>query len=251
MRTFGLAIALAAQCAVIDAFEFATFFGNLAKVSNTLLDTDFNESPSFDFKITTRHDVKKKLAENKRRIKPLTKAQRHTITNAHHNMMAQRARLGMPLVGAGNPQVGQNYSLLNSFSGGTLRVLKGLTYNKNAPSKCYDAFESFFVSFDTGTDILRKIYLPAYWSEGQVQLQDTIAISSGIYVDCNADKALNTITHLISTEGVSELGGRLAGAAAFELKDCWDAMKKNSPLSKDEKGYRYGRCISVFLNYTI
>jgi len=28
-------------------------------------------------------------------------------------------------------------------------------------------------------------------------------------------------------------------------------MKKKSDLSKDEKGYRYGRCLSVILNYTI
>ena len=249
MKTFGIAIALAANAAIIDAFEFSAFMGGLAKASNTLFETDFNENP--EFKVTTRHDVNRKLAQNPRRMKKLDKAQRHAITNARHSMMAQRERLGLPRLGTGDPVVGQNYDKLNSFGGGVLRVLKGMVYNKNSDSKCFDAFQDFIISFDTGTDVLRKIYLPAYWSEGQVHLQDFIAISSGVYVDCNVDKAFNTITHLISTEGVSELGGRLAGAAAFELKDCIQAMKKNSGLSKDEKGYRYGRCISVILNYTI
>lgn len=139
MRTFALTIAIAANAALIDAFEMGTFLGNIAKISNTLLSTDFNESPSYEFKVTTRHDVKKKLAENKRRVKPLSTAHRHAVTNAHHSMMAQRARLGMPLVGAGDPVVGQNYSMLNSFSGSTLRILKGMVYNRNADSKCYSA----------------------------------------------------------------------------------------------------------------
>lgn len=251
MKTFGIAIALAANAAFVDAFEFSSFLGGLAKASNTLFETDFNESPSFEFKVTTRYDTAKKVAERKHRMPNLTKGQRHSITNARHSLMAQRERLGLPKLGTGNPAVGQSYAKLNGFGGGVLRVLRGMTYNKNVESKCFNAVEDFMISFDTGTDVFRKIYIPAYWSEGQIMLQDIIAITSGVYVDCNLDKAMNTITHLISTEGVSELAGRLAGAGAFELKDCIQAMKKNSGLEREEKGYRYGRCLSVIFNYTI
>lgn len=139
---------------------------------------------------------------------------------------------------------------MNGFGGGVLRVLKGLTYNANSESKCYNATEDFIISFDTGSDVFRKIYIPAYWAEAQIFFQDFFAITSGVFVDCNVDKAFNTITHLISTEGVSELGGRLAGSAMFELSDCIGAWNDDS-MSKEDKGYKYGKCLSVILNYTI
>jgi hypothetical protein len=92
-----------------------------------------------------------------------------------------------------------------------------MTYTPGADSKCYDASESIIISLDTGSDLLKKIYIPAYWAELQVQTQDIIAISSAFYVDCSVDKFFNTVTHLVSNEGVSELGGRLGGAWYFEI----------------------------------
>jgi hypothetical protein len=76
-------------------------------------------------------------------------------------------------------------------------------------------------------------------------------VSSGVYVDCSVDKAFNTATHLFSTEGLSELGGRLAGAYPFELSDCIEKYKNSNLYTTQERGMAYGKCISITLNYTI
>ena len=80
------------------------------------------------------------------------------------------------------------------------------------------------IGFDTSTDIFAKLYIPAFWAEGQVQLQDLVSVSSGVFVNCNIDKMLGTLTHLITVEGVSELAGRAVGAWPFELSTCIDTM---------------------------
>jgi len=99
-------------------------------------------------------------------MKPLTEAQRHLYYDAHHNLMARRARLGLARVGyANSPEVGQDYSQLNSASGFVLNFLRGMSYSKGSDSKCFSAAESFIVSLDTLTDIWKKIYITAYWAE--------------------------------------------------------------------------------------
>ena len=98
-------------------------------------------------------------------------------------------------------------------------------------SKCYDAAESFIIGLDTTTDIFSKLYIPAYWAEGQVQFQDITAISSALFVDCNLDKMFTTLTHLATSEGVSELTGRVAGAAFFEFSKCADAWSNSDAYS--------------------
>ena len=216
---------------------------------------DITQHAAWDFHVTTRADSNATIAKHQRRVKPLTKAQRHQVTEAHHSLMARRDRLGLPRLGAGaTPVVGQqqlDFSSLNSFSGFFLNVLAGMSYNGNRNNKCYQAAEDTIVALDTQADILAKIYIPAYWAEAQVNLQDFIAVTSGVYVDCSIDKAFNTATHLITTEGLSELGGRLAGAYPFELSDCLEAYSTPEQFTTAERGTRYGKCISVFLNYTI
>ena len=118
-------------------------------------------------------------------------------------------------------------------------------------SRCYDAAESWIISYDTGTDVLKKIYIPAYFAEGQIMLQDFISITSAFYVDCDINKLFNTVSHVFSTEGFTELTGRVTGAYPFEIRHCEDAARGVVKLTKKEKGYRYGKCLSVFLNYTI
>ena len=99
-------------------------------------------------------------------MKPLTEAQRHAYYDAHHSLMARRARLGLPRVGyANSPEVGQAYDQLNSASGFFLNFLKGMSYSKGSDSKCYTAAESFIIGLDTTSDIWRKIYISAYWAE--------------------------------------------------------------------------------------
>jgi hypothetical protein len=60
----------------------------------------------------------------------------------------------------------------------------------------------------------------------------------------------NTVTQLITTEGLSLLGSRVAGSYFFEISAAMDAWN-NPSLSRVDKGYAYGRALSVILNYTI
>jgi len=121
--------------------------------------------------VTTRKHAREYMAEfSNRKIKPLTKHQRRMAIQAHHNTMDRRDRLGLPRVGrAAGPKLGQSYENLNSFAGNMINLLKGMQYNSaGLNSKCIDGFESFVIGLDTSSDILSKIYIPAYWAEGQV-----------------------------------------------------------------------------------
>ena len=137
--------------------------------------------------------------------------------------MAQRERLGLAMVGQG-PNVEQSYAELNSKSGFMLNLLTGMAYNGDATnSRCYGAAESFIISLDTSTDIFKKLYKPAYWAEAQIQGQDLLAITSGLYIDCSLDKVFTTLKYIATSEGISTASGRLTGAFPFEIKDCKQA----------------------------
>lgn len=155
----------------------------------------------------------------------------------------------MAAVGTG-PVVGQDYAQLNSSAGMILNVAQGLAYNPQN-NTCYGALESFIIASDTSSDIMKKLYIPAFWAEAQVQTQDLMAISSMLYVDCKMSKAFTTISHIFSTEGVSELSGRVVGAYPFEIRDCQEKWNNSDNFSTAERGFSYGKCLSIFLNYTI
>ena len=200
--------------------------------------------------LTNRHHTAKTLEGNKRRVKPLTVAQRHEATDAHHKLQTRRAKLGLPSFGSG-PHVEQNYAELNSTSGFILNLLTGMSYSGSENSKCYAAVEDFVVGLDTGSDIFKKIYIPAYAAEAQVQAQDLIAVTSAVYVDCALDKAFTTLTHLASSEGVSVLVGRVSGALPFEIAACQKVYSNRENYNTKEAGNIYGKCVSIILNWTI
>ena len=204
--------------------------------------------------LPTKTEAHQKIMENKQRHAHQqarkTKVDEHRFKEAHHNIQATRKRLGMAQVGMGGPQVRQNYAQLQSGAGFLLNMLSGMTYNEGSESRCYDAAESFIIAVDTGSDILRKIYIPAFWAEAQVTSQDFITLIAGVYVDCNLTQAFNTATELFTSEGISQLSGRVIGAWPFEISGCLKA--RNDPfIDQIEKGYKYGKCLSIVLNYTI
>ena len=88
---------------------------------------------------------------------------------AHHSMMARRARLGLPQIGYASPVVGQEYTALNSWSGLYLNILIGMSYSGKGDTKCFEASESVIVALDTASDLFKKIYIPAIWSEIMIQ----------------------------------------------------------------------------------
>ncbi len=63
-------------------------------------------------------------------------------------------------------------------------------------------------------------------------MQDLVSVTSGVFMNCNIDKMLGTMTHLITVEGLSELGGRAVGAWPFELSTCVDTFM-------DSENYTY------------
>lgn len=253
MRTYlGTASLLVASA---HAFEWTDVLSamqtfNLAEATNSVKDFDIHQ---YVPKVTTRADANKWIEEKGRHIAPLSKEHRREAINAHHRTMNRRERLGLPKMGAGaGPIVGQNFLMVNSFSGYFLNVLQGMQYNTSGTnSKCYDAFESSVIALDTTSDILAKMYIPAYWAEAQVQVQDLVAVSSTVFVDCNVDKMFNTLTHLATTEGVSELSARVAGAFMFEISKCMDVYSKPDEYTTQESGQAYGKCLSILLNFTI
>ena len=178
MRSFAVALALcgleaSAHMTFKDLFSDATRSMILAG-ANKFLGQDITESPMWDYHITTREDThkmnKERVALHRHQMKPLTHQQRKGYEAAHHNMMAQRRRLGLSSNHGTAPMVTQDYSELNSASGFFLNMLSGMSYGGTGEGKCYDAAESWIISWDTGTDVLKKIYIPAYVAEAQIQL---------------------------------------------------------------------------------
>ena len=247
MRTsFGIACAIMAANAY--AFDWATF-KHIAL--NATLGEHYESHPVYQFHGTDRRHVREHRRSNQRTLPPLSLHHRHKAIAARHSMMDRRERLGMARVGFASPNVGQEYSELNNFSGFVLNVLQGMSYTKGGNSKCYDASEDIVIGFDTFGDVLRKIYIPAYQPEFQVQVQDITAMSAAWYVDCSLDKFFLNLTHLASEEGLSEISSRVVGAYFFEIAAAQKVWNNPEDYSAKERGETYGTALSIILNYTI
>jgi hypothetical protein len=59
---------------------------------------------------------------------------------------------------------------------------------------------------------MTKAYMPWYWSEIMVNLQDVTSMTSSFYVDCKLDKLMFSLSSLASTEGLIKLSARGAGS---------------------------------------
>lgn len=81
-------------------------------------------------------------------------------------------------------------------------------------------------------------------------MQDQTTLTSAFYIDCKFDKAFTAVTHLITTEGLSELGGRVAGSAPFQLMDLIYAFG-DTEMSGPAFSTTLGRFTAVVLNYQI
>ena len=166
--------------------------------------------------------------------------------------MQTRERLGLGKVGlAAGPTVEQQFDALSSFSGFVLALLGGMTYNGEGDSECYQTAESFIIALDTSTDVLKKIYIPAYLPELQVIIQDFVFIAAYTYTACSIDKLFNQLVHLASQEGITELSGRVAGAYLFEIAAAQEVRSNPDDYTTQEKGDTYGKAIAVTLNFYI
>ena len=94
------------------------------------------------------------------------------------------------------------------------------------------------------------MYMPWYVPEGQLAVQDNIALFGSIYHDCDANKFFDSMTTLLSQEGLSAAGTRLMVVREFE----W---KKYSKISDDPystsfvRQAAFGKVFSALTQYTI
>lgn len=98
---------------------------------------------------------------------------------------------------------------------------------------------------------MKKIYIPAYVPELQVLVQDATSVIAAFYIDCNLDAFFLTVSHVVSSEGISEMTGRVAGALPFEMNRCITMFNNPEDYTTQEKGVGYGKCFSIIFNYNI
>ena len=97
--------------------------------------------------------------------------------------------------------------------------------------------------------IFTKIYLPWYWSEAMINLQDGNALLAGFYLECKMDKLMYTMTHLLSVEGLAELFARALGSIPSYLM-LYEVVI--DPSSSDmELGFAIGKVSGNILDYKI
>lgn len=179
----------------------------------------------------------------------LSDTQRANVQEAHHNIRATRERLGLARIGTG-PNVMQTYENLNGFLGAILGVADGLMYTPGGVNRCFAAVEGSLISLDSLGHVITHIYLPWYWSEFQIVLQDEISLQAALYTDCDVDKFFNTMTHLITWEGASELMARGVGGFFFEFQD-FLSVRDDPEASSFAVGQRFGRVFGTLTDYHI
>jgi len=171
---------------------------------------------------------------------------------AHHNVRAQRERLGLAPLGARpDEEMRKSYEDMTGFSAFVLGVAQGLMYNPAAGSNaCFGAIESGLVASSNLFFILSKMYMPWYVPEAQLNLQDNIALMSGFYTECDVNKFFDSMTTLISSEGLSTMGARAGGSYMFEYKN-FNELKSDPTASTFVKAEAMGKLFGTITNYHI
>ena len=126
----------------------------------------------------------------------------------------------------------------------------GMIYTPGESSACSDAIFTGLGAAINTIDTVKKIYLPYYWPNFQANIQDMLASGSGAVQDCDLNRLFSTVTKMITTEGLTELAARLAGAAAFELFDMIKILGEKTE-SPGAKARSVGRFLATTLNYHI
>jgi hypothetical protein len=145
----------------------------------------------------------------------------------------------------------RSYQDMTGLSALTLGVAQGLMYNSAAgPNSCFTAVESGLIASSNLFYVLTKSFIPWYVPEVQLVLQDNVALVAGYYKDCEINKFFDTMTTLISSEGLSTLGARAAGAYYFEYKNFTKTWSDDDATTFD-KGSSFGSLFGALTNYHI
>ena len=183
--------------------------------------------------------------------------------DTHHRIAAKRRANGRPdlpklhdLHKMGSGRYSQNsfnieeFEKLDNATTAIMGFTAGFQYTPGPESNCANKIFDYLGAWVNGIDDAVKIYLPWYWPEIQVALQDIIYSGQTVIYDCDVNQLFTTLSHLVSTEGVAEIGARIAGAAPFQIADMI-AVFQEEDVSTYRKAYKLGQVVSVVLNYTI
>ena len=213
-----------------------------------------------NFHPTTRHDANRALKKTLRPIKKLSKHSDYIARQSHHRVRTMRAQHGRPPI----PEVHEIHSLTGSqtlkgfdeYDGLEnaytilISFVSGFIYTPGETGSCSESIFTYLGAWLNSIDVAAKIYLPYNWPNIQVVLQDIIASGSSVIITCDANDLFSTLTHIITVEGVSELGGRVAASAPFELIQMIDYLGDNT-VSPVVKSKSVGKYVSILLNFTI
>lgn len=180
----------------------------------------------------------------------------------HHRVAAQRKLSGRPPLpkvhqlhnlgtGLGNSaDEWLSYDGIDNAATTIMSFVSGFVYTPGETSVCSETIFTYIGAWVNSLDSIKKIYLPYVWPNFQANVQDILASGSGVIYDCDANKLFTTLTHLISTEGITELGARVAGAAPFELFEVIDVLGDET-IDTGTKARKVGRLSATILNYHI
>merc|ERR1711907_316407 len=102
-------------------------------------------------------------------------------------------------------------SALTGVIGAIIGLFDGFHFQSGGDSDCFMSLTGSLTSYENFGYILSKAYLPWYWSELVINIQDISATGSGFFTDCKLDKLFTTLTTMFSLEGLIELGSRAVG----------------------------------------
>lgn len=142
-----------------------------------------------------------------------TEDHKRHAADARHNTFEQRQRLGI----AKGSEYGQSKIDEISFSAALLNFLVGLSFEGTSENDCFYSVETLLIQLDTNGRIIRKLYIPQYISEFQLNVQDIVASMSGSYITCYIAKFFTTLTAIFTTEGISELVSRIFTNYPFSI----------------------------------
>jgi hypothetical protein len=181
-----------------------------------------------------------------------TLTQQHQAIQAHHNLRAQRERLGLPKMGAGsNHDLQSTYTEMGGLTGLMLGVASGVQYNSAAgTSDCFTTVEGFSVALNSVGHIISHIYMPWYAPEAMQLFQDSTALTAGFYTTCQMDKLINNLTGLVSVEGLSTLSAR-GGTSLLTLGPKFLSSMKEPNSSSFMVGQSFGKLFSAISGYSI
>ena len=144
----------------------------------------------------------------------------------------------------------QIYEGLDNFAAYLMAFMDGFIYTPGKESRCAVSIFHALTSWMNSIDIFTKIWMPWYWPRFQFILQDILYAGTVVDIDCDLTKLFTTITGLISFEGVSELGARVAGAAPFEIYALIASFSDEEATTR-YVSRRFGSLFAVVFNYHI